>query len=75
LTILAGGAAALSEPQQLLDAGCAEVFPGRNAALRAVRRHILQRARWRFPGARLLPGFALEQDGEPAEADPASPRA
>jgi len=72
VTILAGGAAALSDPQQLLDAGCAEVFPGRSAALRAVRRHILQRARSRFPGAHLLPGFALEQGDESAEADPAS---
>jgi methylmalonyl-CoA mutase cobalamin-binding subunit len=71
VTILAGGSAALSEPRQLLDAGCSEVCPGRSAAQRAVRRHILQRARSRFPGARLLPGFALEQ-GESAEADPAS---
>ncbi len=78
VTILAGGGAALSEPQQLLDAGCAEVFPGRSAALRAVRRYILQRARSRFPGARLLPGFALEQSSESAGPDPApsaSPRA
>jgi hypothetical protein len=71
VTILAGGSAALSEPQQLLDAGCAEVCPSRSAAQRAVRRHILQRARSRFPGARLLPGFALEE-GESAEANPAS---
>jgi methylmalonyl-CoA mutase cobalamin-binding subunit len=72
VTILVGGAAALSEPRQLLDAGCAEVFPGRSAALRAVRRHLLQRARSRFPGARLLPGFALEPGVESPEADPAS---
>jgi len=40
--------------------------------LRAVRRHILQRARSRFPGARLLPGFAIEPDSESPEADTAS---
>jgi predicted PurR-regulated permease PerM/methanogenic corrinoid protein MtbC1 len=77
VTILVGGAAALSEPQELLDAGAVEVCPGRNTALRAIRRYILQRARSRFPGARLLPGFALEP-GESAEADSpssASPRA
>jgi len=78
VTILAGGSAALSEPQKFLDAGCAEVFPGRSAALRMVRRHILQRARSRFPGTRLLPGFAIEPDDESTGADTAgsaSPRA
>jgi len=78
VTILVGGAAALSEPQPLLDAGGVEVCPGRNTALRAVRHYILQRARSRFPGARLLPGFALEHNDESAEADSpssATPRA
>ena len=67
VTVLAGGVGALSNPAQLLAAGCAEVCVSRGAGLRAVRRYILKRARSRYPGARLFPGFVLENEAESAE--------
>ena len=72
VTVLAGGAAALTNPAQLVAAGCAEVCASRGAGLRAVRRYILKRARSRYPGARLFPGFVLENESESAEVDTAS---
>ncbi len=72
VTMLAGGPGALSEPAQLIAAGCAEVCAGRGAGLRAVRRYVLRRARSRFPGARLIPGFALEPGVGVSETDTAS---
>jgi hypothetical protein len=53
LTIIGGGAAALSSPAELLKAGCSHVCASRGDARRVMRRFALQRARSRTVGVAL----------------------
>ena len=50
LTIIGGGAAALSSPTELLKAGCSQICASRGDARRVMRRFALQRARSRTVG-------------------------
>ena len=47
LTIVGGGRAAVSEPAELLQAGCSRVCGSRSEARRAIRRYVLRRIRSR----------------------------
>ena len=53
LTIIGGGAAALSSPSELLKAGCSHVCASRGDARRVMRRFALQRARSQTVGVTL----------------------
>ncbi len=55
VTIIAGGAAALHQSTELINAGCSQICANPNEARRAVRRFILQRAKSRLPFGALLP--------------------
>lgn len=56
LTIVAGGPAALHQPDELIDAGCAQICATTNEARRAVRTFILQQAKSRTRGSSRPPG-------------------
>jgi len=47
LTIIGGGRAALSEPSELVQAGCSQICESRSDARRAIRRYVLRRIRSR----------------------------
>jgi methanogenic corrinoid protein MtbC1 len=47
LTIIGGGRAALAEPSELIQAGCAQICGSRSEARRAIRRYVMRRIRSR----------------------------
>jgi predicted PurR-regulated permease PerM/methanogenic corrinoid protein MtbC1 len=47
LTIIGGGRAALEEPSELIQAGCAQICGSRSEARRAIRRYVMRRIRSR----------------------------
>jgi predicted PurR-regulated permease PerM/methanogenic corrinoid protein MtbC1 len=47
LTIIGGGRAALADPSELIQAGCAQICGSRSEARRAIRRYVMRRLRSR----------------------------
>ena len=78
LAIVGGGAAALSSPAELLEAGCSQICATRSDARRVIRRFALQRARSRslgiipsLPG--LNPQASTQESSAASTGDPKPP--
>jgi predicted PurR-regulated permease PerM/methylmalonyl-CoA mutase cobalamin-binding subunit len=72
LTIIGGGRAALSEPSELLQAGCSRVCGSRSEARRAIRRYVLRHIRSRTGLPEASRSLTVKESAALKEPDPIS---
>jgi len=72
LTIIGGGQAALSEPEELLHAGCSRVCGSRSEVRRAIRRYVLRRIRSRTGLPEASRPLTVKESAALKEPDPIS---
>jgi methanogenic corrinoid protein MtbC1 len=72
LTIISGGQAALSEPAELIQAGCSQVCGSRSEARRAIRRYVLRRIRARTGLPEASRPMTVKESAALKEPDPIS---
>ncbi len=72
LTIIGGGRAALSEPSELLQAGCSRVCGSRSEARRAIRRYVLRGIRSRTGLPEASRPLTVKESAALKEPDPIS---
>jgi len=72
LTIIGGGRAALSEPSELLQAGCSRVCGSRSEVRRAIRRYVLRRIRSRTGLPQASRPLTIKESAALKQPDPIS---